>query len=164
MRFYCYHPVSRAYLGEKQPSPCPPKQEKPLENFLPQQALRPAHSTPLAPPPLGAWQTACFIGGEWFIRPDYRGTRYWDQGRFVTINEIGETPPEGARIITEAQFSLGQSLGMEILRALSGQGARARAGLETGFSQMARAVAEQVATLLTATEHPPTRPKADDAR
>jgi|GEM_PF-2288631 len=53
--------------------------------------LRPANSTPDAPPTAGEHQAAVCRDGAWSLVDDYRGQKYWnkDTGEEVTIQDLG---------------------------------------------------------------------------
>ena len=67
----------------------------------------PSFSTLQAPPVAKAGKVACFVDGQWVLKPDQRGVVYWTtDGTQVTITEIGVTKPKDALDFQPRQFQL----------------------------------------------------------
>lgn len=65
--------------------------ESPLE---PGVFLLPGAATDVPPPSFCENECAVFIDGEWSVKKDLRGYKYWDaDGKFSMITDIGEEPP-----------------------------------------------------------------------
>lgn len=85
MKIYNLHPHTGEHLGDGVAD------ESPLE---PGVFIIPGSSTTEAPPSVGKDECAVFVDGEWSVKKDLRGYRYWDaDGKFSMITDIGEEPP-----------------------------------------------------------------------
>ncbi|MFG1487654.1 hypothetical protein ABMA58_00220 [Oceanospirillum sp. HFRX-1_2] len=85
---YSYHMETLEYTGPVEADPDP---------MAPGEYLVPAQATRVEPPATGEHQVAVFVGDDWEIRDDYRGTEYWLADRSQhQIKIIGEVPPEDA--------------------------------------------------------------------
>ena len=87
MNIYHYSPTTGEYLrmGYAKPDPLEPGRY-----------LIPKYATTTAPPATGENEVAVFEGGEWVLKPDYRGQTFYVKAtkEAVTITEIGVEPEE----------------------------------------------------------------------
>lgn len=85
MRIYNYNPVTGEFISQGIAD------ESPLE---PGVFLLPGAATDVPPPSFCENECAVFIDGEWSVKKDLRGYKYWDaDGKFSMITDIGEEPP-----------------------------------------------------------------------
>jgi len=101
MKNYNYHPVTHEFINATD------ARLDPLESKIQGQSvyLLPSNATRGAPPEVGEKEIAVFVNGKWEIKPDHRGTTYYDTqtGEPIIIDTIGEinetladTPPSSA--------------------------------------------------------------------
>lgn len=88
MDIFHYSALTREYLGRDTADPDP---------LTPGNWLIPANAT-TTPPPANCTQgyALCFDGEKWVEVIDQRGTRYWLGKDEHTIQQLGETVPDGA--------------------------------------------------------------------
>lgn len=86
-KIYNYHHQTGEFISESQAD------ASPLE---PGVILLPAFATTNKPPKTAAREVAIFSGGQWQVKPDWRGAALFSttDGGTVRISEIGETPAD----------------------------------------------------------------------